>query len=97
MQDKEPPSEGRPRFEGAATMDAEDEELFRQAFVGMVEVRFGDQNPAALMRDWHFYRKERMSALARAVRQLSDSEASELILKDVTNWCEEHGYGPRLF
>jgi hypothetical protein len=78
-------------------MNAEDEDLFRQAFMGMVEVRFGDQDSAALLRDWHLYRKERLPVLARAVRGLSDPEASELILKDVTFWCEEHGYRPRLF
>jgi hypothetical protein len=78
-------------------MNAEDEDTFRQAFMGMVEVRFGRQDSAALLRDWHLYRKERIPALAVVVRRLSDSEASELILKDVTNWCEEHGYGPRLF
>jgi hypothetical protein len=78
-------------------MNAEDEDVFRQAFIGMVQARFGDQDPAALLRDWHLYRRERVAALAQAVRRLSDSEASELILKDVTIWCEEHGYGPRRF
>jgi hypothetical protein len=78
-------------------MNTAQEGMFREAFFGMVEARFGDQNLAALQCDWELFRTEGLPALALPVGELSDQEAAQVILAEVTEWCLGRGYGSSVF
>jgi hypothetical protein len=87
----------RQSSQGGSAMSPEREEMFRQAFCGMVEARFGDQEAAVLQRDWELFREQRLPALTLTVEKLSDREAAQPILNELTTWCLGGGYGPSLF